>query len=290
MPEVSIVIPVGNISKNLDTILLSLFTQSYPNFEIIIINNNCDSETTELIDNYEKFDNRIKVIKLKEKINLLRCCKIGAEYSRSNYITFLDSSKRMFFPQSALFRLLEILKNNQADFVYPACMVQELATFKHIPLYRVSLNEIMRKPAFSPKELNPEILFKLNLSIFGKFFKKEFFDSIPSSLFDETYFLKLFFAAKIIAYDDICLHIMTIAKEELIKPNEVFEQRSNEKLLEQLNLDSSYKEELTKHKIWKYYVTLQYLPKEKREKFSLEVAEDLKNIDISKYSTVGEKI
>ena len=290
MPEISVVIPVSNVFKNLDTILLSLFTQSFPNIEIILINNNCDENVTKLINNYAKFDSRIKVINLSEKISATKCCRIGAEYSNCEYITFLDSSKRMFYAQSSLNRMLKNIKRNNADFVYCGNLVQELGTFKLLRIFQVSIKQLIQKENFKPRDLQPESLFKLNLSIYGKLFKREFFNSVPSTIFDETYFLNLFFAAKTIAYDDICLCVMTVDKQELLKPNEIAEQNANLELLKKLNLPEIYKEECIRHKIWRYCINLYYMPEFQKQRFSEDMRKDLIGIDLQKYSVIGEMI
>lgn len=61
-PKVSVLIPARNEEKNIGTCLNSILAQDYPNFEIIVLNDNSTDSTAEIIKFYAKKDKRIKLI------------------------------------------------------------------------------------------------------------------------------------------------------------------------------------------------------------------------------------
>ena len=64
-PYISICLPVYNMEKYIGPALLSIINQSFKNFEIIIVDDNSNDNTKNIIEKYIALDNRIKVIKIK---------------------------------------------------------------------------------------------------------------------------------------------------------------------------------------------------------------------------------
>lgn len=60
-PFVSIVVPVYNTEKYISQCIESILSQTYKNFECIIVNNCSTDRSYEIIKNYGKSDNRVKV-------------------------------------------------------------------------------------------------------------------------------------------------------------------------------------------------------------------------------------
>ena len=87
---VSIIIPVYNVQNELKSCVDSVISQTYKNIEIIIIDDGSTDESAKICDNYEKKDNRIKVI---HKLNggLSDARNWGLECARGEPEYFLDS-------------------------------------------------------------------------------------------------------------------------------------------------------------------------------------------------------
>ena len=66
-PRVSICVPVRDEKDNIMPCLKTLLAQKYPNFEIIILHDDGDSEMEEFLSELTIKDNRLKVIKGKPK-------------------------------------------------------------------------------------------------------------------------------------------------------------------------------------------------------------------------------
>lgn len=61
-PQISIIIPVYNGENNIYTSLDSLISQTYSNFEVVIINDGSTDNTSKIVERYLKKDNRFKYI------------------------------------------------------------------------------------------------------------------------------------------------------------------------------------------------------------------------------------
>ncbi|MCJ7655153.1 MAG: glycosyltransferase family 2 protein, partial [Dehalococcoidia bacterium] len=62
-PLVSVLIPARNEEENIETCLKSLQKQDYPNFEILVLDDNSKDRTAELVERMAAEDDRIKLIK-----------------------------------------------------------------------------------------------------------------------------------------------------------------------------------------------------------------------------------
>ncbi|MCX7821571.1 MAG: glycosyltransferase family 2 protein [Brevinematales bacterium] len=56
-PKISVLIPARNEEKNIERCINSLLSIDYPNYEIIVLNDNSFDKTEEILKKYEKFDN-----------------------------------------------------------------------------------------------------------------------------------------------------------------------------------------------------------------------------------------
>ena len=91
MPKLSIIVPVYNVEKYIDTCLRSLTQQTLQDIEIIIVNDGTKDKSENIIEKYVK-ENPTK-IKYYEKENggLSSARNYGLKYATGEYISFLDS-------------------------------------------------------------------------------------------------------------------------------------------------------------------------------------------------------
>ena len=113
LPLVSVVVPVFNVEKYLDACVKSLFAQTYPNLEIILVDDKSSDKSSQMADEYANKDVRVEVIhNLKnEGLNMAR--KTGFDASHGQYVTFLDSDD--LFHEDAIAHSLRALINHRAD-------------------------------------------------------------------------------------------------------------------------------------------------------------------------------
>ena len=95
LPFVSVLIPARNEEHNITQIVNSLLVQDYPNYEVIVLNDNSDDRTGELLAEIQKAHPEIKILSGKplEKGWTGKCfaCKQLYEISEGEYILFTDA-------------------------------------------------------------------------------------------------------------------------------------------------------------------------------------------------------
>lgn len=86
---VSIIIPVYNAEKYLSKCLDSVINQTYKEIEVILVNDGSTDNSAQICEQYQKVDDRIKVIN-KKNGGVSSARNSGLEYSNGRYISFID--------------------------------------------------------------------------------------------------------------------------------------------------------------------------------------------------------
>lgn len=86
----SIIVPVYNVEKYLKNCLDSILSQTYKNFEVIIVNDGSPDNSQKIIDDYKKRDKRIKAYK-KENGGLSSARNFGIKKAKGEFLLFVDS-------------------------------------------------------------------------------------------------------------------------------------------------------------------------------------------------------
>ena len=89
--KVSIIIPAFNTEKYLERCLLSVINQTLKEIEIICIDDNSTDNTLNIFKNFERQDNRIKVIHFEENKGVAAARNEGIKVATGEYIGFMDS-------------------------------------------------------------------------------------------------------------------------------------------------------------------------------------------------------
>lgn len=93
---VSIIVPVYNSERYIDRCLNSLVNQTYPNIEIIIINDGSTDNSLDIIMDYAEKDNRITIYNQSNQ-GVSAARNLGLEKTNGKYITFVDSDDYVSF-------------------------------------------------------------------------------------------------------------------------------------------------------------------------------------------------
>jgi len=97
-PLISVLIPARNEEENIETCLKSLLKQDYPNFEIVVLDDNSKDRTAELVEAMAAKDDRIKFIKgelLPEGwAGKPFACHQLAENANGSWLLFLDADTK----------------------------------------------------------------------------------------------------------------------------------------------------------------------------------------------------
>ena len=95
---VSIITPSYNSSKYIEETIWSVVSQTYKNWEMIIVDDMSPDNANIIIDNFLKNDSRIQLIKLEKNVGVAEARNIAIEQAKGRYIAFLDSDD-IWLPQ-----------------------------------------------------------------------------------------------------------------------------------------------------------------------------------------------
>lgn len=88
--KVSIIVPIYNVEKYLDRCMDSLLNQTLKDIEIIMVDDGSPDNCPQMCDEYEKKDNRVKVVH-KKNAGLGFARNSGLDVAKGEYIAFVDS-------------------------------------------------------------------------------------------------------------------------------------------------------------------------------------------------------
>lgn len=86
---ISVIIPVYNIEKYLSRCISSIVNQTYKNLEIILIDDGSTDKSLKICKDWEKKDNRVKVIS-QENRGVSSARNKGLSIAKGGYISFID--------------------------------------------------------------------------------------------------------------------------------------------------------------------------------------------------------
>lgn len=89
-PQISVIIPVYNIEKHLQRCINSILTQTFTDFEILLIDDGSTDKSGNICDEYANKDNRIKVFH-KENGGVSSARNVGLRNALGHWIAFVDS-------------------------------------------------------------------------------------------------------------------------------------------------------------------------------------------------------
>lgn len=90
-PKISVIMSVYNDERFLDKSISSILGQTFPDFELIIINDGSTDNSLEIIKKYQRIDKRIILIENKRNIGLTKSLNKGIRMAKGKYIARMDS-------------------------------------------------------------------------------------------------------------------------------------------------------------------------------------------------------
>lgn len=109
---ISVVVPVYKVEKYLDKCVQSILTQTYRDFELILVDDGSPDKCPQMCDEYAKKDKRVRVIH-KENGGLSEARNFGINFARGDFIAFIDSDD--FVDKNFLKTLIELKDKFNAD-------------------------------------------------------------------------------------------------------------------------------------------------------------------------------
>ena len=109
---ISIIVPVYNVERYLARCVDSVLGQTYPSWELILVDDGSFDRSPAICDEYAGRDGRIKVVH-KKNGGLSSARNVGLDMMRGEYVTFLDSDD--YWHPCYLEILLNFVEEKQAD-------------------------------------------------------------------------------------------------------------------------------------------------------------------------------
>ncbi|EAI5085147.1 glycosyltransferase, partial [Campylobacter jejuni] len=160
--------PTYNVEQYIARAIESCINQTFKNIEIIVVDDCGSDKSIDIVKEYAKKDDRIKIIHNEENLKLLRARYEGVKVANSPYIMFLDPDD--YLELNACEECMKILKNNEIDLLFFNAFVLE------------NNNKIERKLNFQEKcyvkkDFLKELLKTKNLfwTVWAKVIKKELY-------------------------------------------------------------------------------------------------------------------
>lgn len=113
---VSIITPAYNCEKYISEAIESVLSQTYLNWEMIIVNDMSSDNTGSIVNDYIKKDNRIKLINLEQNSGAAIARNTALDKAKGKFIAFLDSDDR--WKKDKLEKQIKFMKENNYGFSF----------------------------------------------------------------------------------------------------------------------------------------------------------------------------
>ena len=170
-PKISIISPVYNTGKFVLRFLRSIQNQKFKDIEILLIDDNSNDDSVELIKKYQLDDNRIILIENKINKGTFICRNIGIIKSKGDYIFLTDSDDILL--ENTLNYFYNYAKMYNYDFIrFNVYLSYGKSFFSQI------IKKLESKPIYQP-ELSSYIfyglgfLFQIDYNVSNKIIKRE---------------------------------------------------------------------------------------------------------------------
>jgi len=111
-PFFSLIVPVYNVEKYLKQCLNSVLSQSFKDYELIVVNDGSTDNGGAICDEYENMDSRVRVIHQKNG-GLSAARNTGIKIAKGKYLWFVDSDD--YIKEDSLGKLHKSLSKEEVD-------------------------------------------------------------------------------------------------------------------------------------------------------------------------------
>jgi glycosyltransferase involved in cell wall biosynthesis len=130
-PKLSVVLPAFNAEKTLRRAIDSILNQTFPNFELIVIDDGSTDGTCEVVESYK--DIRIRLVRFQENQGLIAGLNKGLEIARGEYVARQDADDESVTERFA--KQVAILESNSHIGVVGSCVRLRDSSNKLLGIY-----------------------------------------------------------------------------------------------------------------------------------------------------------
>lgn len=163
---VSVIVPVYNREKEIDRCVTSVLNQTYPNLELILVDDGSADSSLAICKSYSDSDKRVRVFH-QENSGVSSARNLGIQNAKGEYLTFVDSDD--YIAPDYVEKLYLVLVNNSCNVsMCNYSVVNEKNEEKKITMCDDGV--------MSSKELMEDVLYGRDEAAFcwGKMWKKDF--------------------------------------------------------------------------------------------------------------------
>lgn len=114
MEKISVIVPFYNSRKTIGRCIESILAQTYPEFEVLLVNDGSKDDTRKIVEQYMGKDSRLKMID-KEHAGVSAARNRGLEEASGDYIQFVDSDD--YIERTMFETMLDVMHRENADIV-----------------------------------------------------------------------------------------------------------------------------------------------------------------------------
>ena len=206
--KISVIIPVYNTEEYLQKCLNSVINQTFKDIEIICINDGSTDKSLEILEEYSKKDDRIKILSQKNK-GAGAARNYGLKIAKGEYISFVDSDD--WIELATYERLYDIAVSKDVDMIFFKMINYNNGEdrYYHTDYYDlIYLKEFFTNSTYDFHDLK-DYLFKIPVSPCNKIYKRSFLENINAKfneglIFEDNpfFFKNILKAKKIFLYDE----------------------------------------------------------------------------------------
>ena len=184
MPLISVIIPMYNAEKYIESCLDSILAQTFKDFEVIVVDDRSTDKSVSVVEGIsDKFGGRLHLLKREKNSGGAAVPRnVGMRFSHGKYIAFCDNDD--MFTSSALADLYKIAEETKADVLHAERFLStnddspKLDQKSVLAVKSWEAGPFVSKPEFVPYDIGERIkLFsqmRLLWNVWNKFFRRDF--------------------------------------------------------------------------------------------------------------------
>lgn len=146
IPKISVIVPVYKVEKYLHRCIDSILSQSFTDFELILVDDGSPDNCGKICDEYAQKDSRVRVFH-KSNGGVSSARNLGLDNAIGEWVTFIDSDD--YIEQGYISELMFYQEHNDVEFVAICNYIK-----KHTDSIHISLKKEEFDLLFSKYELN----------------------------------------------------------------------------------------------------------------------------------------
>lgn len=197
--RISVIIPILKADMSIALCLDSVLGQSFLDFEIICVYNSLENKIQNLLEHYQKFDSRIKLI-YSDSPNYSAIKNFGLENSTGEYVIFLKPSDRLSsIAFSTLFENAN--KNNSQVILFDFAWIKTSSNKETNTITSIKeFNHYSKGKTFSAKSIGSLAYKLIPLTSWAKLYRSDFLRENNITFREDTFYSDIPFWTKVFVF------------------------------------------------------------------------------------------